>query len=172
MRRLFAHLLPGAPLVIEGKLLFGVLLGLSFSIVANFAIVAWLILPAEFSWEIRVGATLLAATVIPFGALLRRSKVRARTLKGVSPAVCAVERRIALTELVRAIEDGGIAESAFQKLQLLGETDLHVAYQLARYAEAAGDHRAGELHERLRVLDRHKIYSSANTQFDANAHPN
>lgn len=161
MRQLWVHFLPGAVFILKGNLLGGGLWGLAFALIANFAIVSWLIFPSEFSWEIRVAAIVLTLLFLSLPSFLPQMGLKSPTTNRNQSKLSGVERKLALAELVRALEEGGTAEDAFQKLQALGESDLHVAYRLACYAESTGNNQATEFQRRLRAIDRHRIYTSA-----------
>ena len=167
MSRLLSLLFPSAGLVLSGRIVAGLTWGLLFAIVANCAIVMWAIIPAEFSPAIRGVALLMAVCFYAAPLLLGRSPPPRPKLASIHKSTClsVQERRVALTELVRAMDEGASADDAARKLRDAAETDLHVAFRLAQYAEFAGDSReAANAWQRLQSLDRHGIYRRENTR--------
>jgi hypothetical protein len=149
-------LVPGAGMILAGSVITGLLAGLLFAACANFAVVAVLLFPDDFSGTMQALAIGLAAGAY-FGAQVRlAAQIRARRA-----AAAASFRRRVLSQsqelLVRGEAAGAV--DALQPLVAEAGHDLLVAYRLAQALTAAGDAPAARAAwQRVRELDRHGLY--------------
>lgn len=162
MLRFTAHLIPGTLLIARGRILTGMSLSLMFAVLANVSVVAWAILPAEFSSGLRIAVVLLVGLTYFLAVVLGKKAAipQGGAAKFPAPALSNSARRNALSALLQAIEDGSIADEAFEELQGLGQSDLHVAHRLAQYAELVAHENTEKYWKKLRELDRHGVYSA------------
>ncbi len=149
-------ILPGGGLIAIGALLPGVLVGLAFAASANFALIAILLFPADFTRAYQALGIGLAVGCY-LGAQIRLlTTIRARRR-----AAAARHRRQQLWH-ARELLERGEHGAALQVLSSLADTyadDLLVAYRLAQALSLAGSvHAARSAWERVRRLDRHGIY--------------
>lgn len=149
-------LLPGSGLVLIDRPVTGLVVGLAFAACANFALLAVLVLPDEFSaGERALGIGLTAGAYI--GAQLRL----AQTVRGLRAEAATLRRRASLRE-AHALMDRGEHVQALTLMDALSRDfpdDLLVAYRVAQLLTAVeGETAAQAAWERLRSLDHHGIY--------------
>lgn len=151
----FLLLIPGVRQIIGGSIPWGLFLGILFALFANLLVLSTLVIPAEFTTPARVFVAIVAVAIAIAGHWLTpRGQFAIRPGSGRG-----LERRSALVALASALERGEIDENAKGRLEPWAETDLHVAYRLARAADAVGDDaESNRAWERVRKLDPHRIY--------------
>lgn len=149
-------LLPGGGLVLIGCVTSGLLVGMAFTLCANFALAAILLFPDDYSHEVHCLLIGLAGGCY-VGAQLRY----AQTVRAVQARAAAERRRRALWEARQLIEQGeyGRALNVISPLAREQPHDVLVAYRMAQALTEAGTaHAARIAWKRVRVLDRHGIY--------------
>lgn len=150
--------LPGAGLVLAGRIPLGLMHGLVFAASANLALVAVLLFPDDLPrWAAALGVGFTAGAYA--GGQLRL----AHALRSQRAAAVAAGRRRALWEIRRLMEQGeyGPALDVLAPLARELPDDLLVAYRLAQVLTAAGTtHAAAAAWGRVRALDRHGVYRS------------
>ncbi len=149
-------LLPGGGLILIGHVWAGATVALLFAAFANVAIGAALIFPDDVQpWQ--GGLAIGLAGGVYAGAQIRL----ALTLRQSRRDEAAARRRRVLTEVRELMRDGEHrrALDALAALEPAAPTDLLVAYRKAQVLTEMGDPQAAAAAwERLRELDRHKIY--------------
>ena len=149
-------LVPGGGMILIGSVVTGLLAGLLFAACANFAVVAVLLFPDDFSGTLQALAIGLAAGAY-FGAQVRL----ARQIRTQHAATAASLRRRILwqsQELLARGEAAGAVE-ALRPLAVEAGCDLLVAYRLAQALTAAGDRPAARAAwQQVRALDEHGLY--------------
>lgn len=147
--------LPGAGHILAGSLWWGLLVGLVCAACANFAIVATLIFPDDFTRAAQMGASVLMA-----GCYLGAQFGVAHGRRRVGAGSVAVRRQV-LRETQELVASGG-ADRALPAIESFAQScpdDLLVAYRLAEALSVAGDtQRAQSAWRQVRRLDRHGIY--------------
>jgi hypothetical protein len=148
--------IPGGGLILIGSETIGVLVALLFTVAANYAIAALLLIPDEVpaTWR---GLSLGVAIGTYLGAQIRY----AQTVRH-GRASAAREQRGAALRAARGALLAGRVEDAWRAIQPLAEqaeSDLVVAYRLAQVLTAReGSAAALAAWRRVRRLDRHRIY--------------
>ena len=149
-------LLPGGGLILLGAVGSGLLAGLLFIACANFALLAVLLFPDDFSGTTQaLGIGLAAGAYV--GAQVRvMAQVRRLRAEGTAArrrrALWAARDCLARGEAARAVE-------ALRPLVEEDAQDLLVSYQWAQALTAAGEvTRARDAWQQVRRLDRHGIY--------------
>jgi hypothetical protein len=162
-------LVPGAGLVLLGRIWLGLALGLLFLITVNFVIASLFLAPeaAPSPWR-ELG--ILAAALVYISAQGWQAQ-RVRT--GLA-ASAERTRRESLSRAIALLE-GGDAAAAHEALRPLlpqAEGDLAIAYHFAEIvsAQGAGD-AARAAWARVRKLDRHHIYRETLSVREAAAQP-
>lgn len=153
--RLANVLVPGGGLVLLGHTIWGWVLGVSFAVCANLALAGRLLFPDEVPLAIQNGSILAAA-----GAYIVAQGVCTRALAWTDASTREVTRRATLARIIAAIQAAD-AEAAWQALQPLMhevDRDLLIAYRVAQVLELRADAAARAAWERVRRLDRHRIY--------------
>ncbi len=148
--------LPGGGLVWIGSIWTGMLIGLVFVVSANLALVATLLIPADFGrW--------LQMLIIGFalGSYFAAQVRLAQDLRAMAEAAAREARR----EALRAAREHLLAGDVLAALEALrpvadrANHDLLVAYRLAQALSGSGDGDAArEAWQRVRKLDTHGIY--------------
>ena len=153
--RLLNLLVPGVGLILTGQVGLGVGIAAAFAILANLAIVADFIAPADFGTTTRAWINGLALGVY-FGAQVRLAReIRHRRQRQQDDERKRILRRA--NELLLA----GDAEAAWEALLPIAdqaEHDLVVAVRVAQVLLAKGDPGAAGAWAHVRRLDRHQIY--------------
>lgn len=149
-------ILPGAGLILLGRVWSGLFRGVVFAVCANLVILALFIIPAEVSRGLQ--ALIVGVTVgVYVGAQLRY----AHALRERHDEARAAERRTRLESARRYLAEGD-AIAALESLVPIAddaEHDLVVAFRLAQALTAAGDVDSARVAwRRVRQLDRHGIY--------------
>lgn len=149
-------LVPGAGLILVGRIRLGLLLGLLFAACGSFAIATILIFPDDFSRIVQAAAIALAAGTY-FGTQVGWVRgVRVSGARGV-----AAERRRVLRETQECLARGEAARAlaTIEPLAAQVPDDLLVACRLAQALSAVGDvPKARAAWRRVRQLDQHGIY--------------
>ncbi len=149
-------LVPGSGMILAGSVVTGLLAGLLFAACANFAVLAVLLFPDDFSGTMQALAIGLAA-----GAYLGAQVRLAAHIKALRLAAAASFRRRILwqsQELLARGEAAG-AVDALRPLAAEASRDLLVAYRLAQALTAAGDVPAARAAwQQVRELDEHGLY--------------
>jgi hypothetical protein len=149
-------LVPGAGMILVGSVITGLLAGLLFAACANFAILAVLLFPDDFSAALQALAIGLAAGAY-FGAQVRL----ARQIRTQHAAAIASFRRRILWQSQESLARGDAAGAVAALRPLAAEAgcDLLVAYRLAQALTAAGDRPAARAAwQQVRALDEHGLY--------------
>ena len=147
---------PGAGLILNGRIWTGLLLGLLFAASAGLAITAILIIPDDFSRFVQGAAMALAA-----GRYLGARVGWLQRTPGASVRGTGADRARVLRETQAPLARGEAAQAlaAIEPLAAEAPDDLLVAYRLAQALSAVGDvPRAREAWQRVRRLDQHGIY--------------
>lgn len=153
--RLLNLVVPGAGLILVGRVLIGWALALAFAITANLAVFVLYIIPAEVNNGVR--AAFIGSAAVLYIAAQGLFATAARY--GFQAAV-DTRLRSALVAANRFIADGDLraALRALQDLPPPLESDLLVVLRVAQVLTALGDHSAAQAAcERLRQLDRHGL---------------
>lgn len=149
-------LVPGGGIVLLGWVWTGLVVGLLFTICANYALWATLLVPDEFpSWAQGLGIGLAGGTYL--GAQLRL----AQAVRSQQQQRQATLRRQALLAARDGLRRGDftVALAALEPLRELASRDLLVAYRLAQVYTALQDVDAARAAWRqVRALDRHGVY--------------
>jgi len=149
-------LVPGGGLILVGQVAGGVIVALLFALLANLSAAATLLFPDDVPALWRAGLLGVTAGVylgaqVRLAQTLREGRTRAR-----------LERRNQALRLAREHLLRGEAQAAWEVLQPvldLADSDLLVAYRAAQVLTACGDAQAArQAWERLRRIDRHRIY--------------
>lgn len=154
--RVLNLVLPGGGLVLVHRPWTGVSIGLLFTVLANLAVWATLLVPDDFAPWLRgvligvAGGTYVGAQ-IRLGATLRSERSEAQT-----------RLRQQALQNVRYYLDRGEADAALAALDPVAELvadDLLLAYRLAQVLTCAGQSQSAlAAWDRVRELDRHRIY--------------
>ena len=149
-------LVPGAGIILLGRVWMGLIVGLLFVLCANFALWSVLLVPDEFlPWMRGLGIGLAGGSYV--GAQIRL----AQTVRGEKQRCRAEARRAALAAAQDLTRQGAFAAAlrALQPVRDSAEHDLLIAYRLAQVHTGMQDVEAAEAAwRRVRVLDRHGIY--------------
>jgi hypothetical protein len=149
-------ILPGGGMILIGAVWRGLLVGMLFAACANFAVVATLLFPDEYSRLTRLFGIGLAV-----GGYLGAQVRFAQTVRGLRQQGLDDLRRRCLRQ-ARELLLRGSSVRALEQIQPLAELvpdDLHVAYRLAQALTATGDVAAARAAwRRLGELDRHGVY--------------
>lgn len=149
-------LVPGGGLIAIRDVWTGVVVALLFTLSANAAIAARLLIPDEFSpWLAGLCIGVAGGTYI--GAQFRL----AHTVREQRREAALRQRRAALAAVCDRLErgDGEAALEALEPLRSAAEQDLLVAYRLAQVLTMKRDVSAAlEAWQQVRVLDRHHVY--------------
>lgn len=149
-------LLPGGGMILLGSAASGLLGGLLFAVCANFALLAVLLFPDDFSGTaqalaIGVAAGAYVGAQVRFVACAR--KLREQT------AASFRRRLLWQSQELLARGEAGRAVEVLRPLADQAGDDLLVAYRLAQALTAAGDVPAARAAWRqVRQLDRHGLY--------------
>lgn len=149
-------LVPGAGLILTGNVAGGLAIGLSFAVAATLAVIASLIIPADFSPRGRILIIVVAAVAYIAAQFLLERSIRSNAHRDAE-----ARRKQHLGQAAARFQAGDIdgAWAALQPLASRLDHDLLIAVRWAQVLERLGD--AGEIAsawERVRALDRHRIY--------------
>ena len=149
-------LLPGGGLVLVGATASGLLIGLLFTVCANFALAAVLLVPDDLPplWQ-NLGIGLAAGSYVGAQVRLRQ------TVRALRSAWAAAERRRVLADVQLHLHagDAAAALAALAPLREHAAHDLLVAVRLAQALTAAGRvDEAGQAWAQVRRLDHHGLY--------------
>jgi hypothetical protein len=147
---------PGGGLILSGNALLGVLIAALFTLTANFALLASLLFPDDFS-ATRRGLGIGVAIGTYVGAQIRY----AQSLRSQRRQAADTLRHNVLGAVRSALLAGRV-DDAWQAIQpLINQVndDLVVAYRVAQVLTAReGGEAALAAWERVRRLDRHRVY--------------
>lgn len=156
--------LPGGGLILAGAIASGVVLGLTFAVAGNLALVAVLLFPDDFS-ALGRGLCMAVAGVVYVVAQVRlRGAVREERQR-----VLQRDRAAALRRVVACVEqdDWVGAVAAIRSIEHLAGTDLAIAYRLAFVLSQAGQvPEALAAWRQVRALDRHGVYRAERREFE------
>lgn len=149
-------LIPGGGLILAGRVVAGLMVGILFVMAAALAIEGNLIAPHGTS---RFGAMLTIGLAI---GLYLSAQIRMRRAAREARSASSLERRRTTMIAARqAMASGEYPQARELLLQMQRENpaDLHVAYRLAQIASKTEPPEAArEAWRRLRLLDKHRIY--------------
>jgi hypothetical protein len=149
-------LVPGGGLILIGSLASGLVGGLLFAACANFAVLAVLLFPDDFSGTLQALAIGLAA-----GAYVGTQVRFVRRLRELRAEAATHFRRQLLWQSQELLAQGDAAR-AVATLQPVADQARHnllIAYRLAQALTAAGDVAAARAAwQQVRELDRHRLY--------------
>jgi len=152
-------LVPGAGLILTGKAIAGLALGLAFTAAINALLITTLLFPDDYSTGARQAVAALTGVAYAAAQLLFAHELRssgARLRRGQRDACL----RAARASLARRAYDEALR--AIQPVAALAKRDLLVAYRLAQILSALERADAAALAwELVRRLDRHRIYQPA-----------
>lgn len=155
--RLFNLLVPGAGLVCAGSVAVGLAVGMAYVACLNGAILAFGVIPDEFSRAARVLLVLSAALLFISAQGLLPAAVRRDEQRRA-----AAWRAKALAAAQAAAAQGRLDEAAVLLAELVAAQpgDLLAAQRHAALLTAQSDPGADAAWRRLRDLDRHRIFRS------------
>ena len=147
---------PGAGLILSGRLWLGVAVGLLFALAANLAVLSALVVPDDVPGWVRIGLLTGSGAIYVLAQWLL-----AQRLRGHQRGAADAARRRALAAVVMALDRGEPerALAALEPLRPLAECDLVIAYRWAQVLTVARDVPAArDAWQRVAALDRHRIY--------------
>lgn len=156
LARLVNILVPGGGLILLGAVWRGLLIGVVFTLLADFALLATLLIPDDVPGWARVAAVVGAVAVYALAQLRVEQYVHRRRRDADHKL-----RRAALLEARARLEEQAFeaALAALAPIMELSDHDLLVAYRIAQALTGAERHDAAlDAWRRVQVLDVHHIY--------------